>query len=179
MRRTRLRFESLQQVVGTSELSVIMLTDEARQRVLSVVCDELMTRQIFMRLHKPHGCNHLLPEALFPLLPSEYELMVVGVYDGQYQVVLMDIADGTTVRIRMSDAVLLHLSLRVPFYIEEGLMDNQSVPFDEHATGVAIPINTMDVKCLKMALEHAVDEENYEFASQLRDEINRRGNKNA
>ena len=75
---------------------------------------------------------------------------------------------------RMSDAVLLNIISECPLYIEEQLMRQQSVPFDENARGVAIPINTMDVRRLNMALQRAIDNENYELASQLRDEIKRR-----
>jgi len=55
------------------------------------------------------------------------------------------------------------------------LMNQQSIAFDEHARGVAIPINTMDTKRLNVALKQAISSENYELASQLRDEIKRRG----
>lgn len=175
MERIRLRFECLQQIVGTSEMSVLMLTDEGRQRALSLVCDEQMTHQLMLRVNRPEVCKALLPEVLVQMTALEnFEMMVLGIFDGQYQVVLMDMVNGTTVRIRMSDAVLLTLIARVPLYIEENLMKRQCVVFNEHATGVAIPINTMDTHSLKMALDHAVEEENYELASQLRDEINSR-----
>ena len=175
MNRTLLRFENLQQIVGSDDLSVILLTDETRRRALSVVCDADITRQLLMRLRGDSSvCRTLLPEALLQLHPSHYELMIVGIFDGQYQVMLMDIESGESVRIRTSDAVLLTIISRVPLYIEERLMDRQSVPFEEHASGIAIPINSMDTTRLKAALQNAVDEENYELASQLRDEINRR-----
>jgi protein-arginine kinase activator protein McsA len=53
-------------------------------------------------------------------------------------------------------------------------MERQCFLFDEKAQSIAIPINTMDLSCLKSALKDAVENENYELASQLRDEINRR-----
>ena len=53
-------------------------------------------------------------------------------------------------------------------------MEQQSIPYDPHATGIAIPINTMDSHRLSEALQHAIDDENYELASYIRDEINRR-----
>ena len=175
MKRTLLRFENIRQIVGTEELSVILLTDQEQRRALSVVCDQEMTRQMLMRLKGPREvCRTLLPEVLLQLLPSAYEMMIVGIYDGQYQVMLMDTGNGESVRIRTSDAILLSLISNVPLYIEERLMERQSVPFDVHATGVSIPINTMDTTRLKMALQSAVEEENYELASQLRDEIKRR-----
>lgn len=175
MKRTLLRFENMQQIVGGEGLSVILLTDEARKRALSVVCDAEMSQQLLMRLKGNRDvCRTLLPEALIQMLPSTYELMIVGVYDGQYQVMLMDVENGESVRVRTSDAVLLSMISNVPLYIEDRLMERQSVPFDENATGVAIPINSMDTPRLKAALQNAVEEENYELASQLRDEINRR-----
>ena len=175
MKRTLLRFENLQQIAGSDELSVILLTDEPRKRALSVVCDTDMTRQLLIRLRgNAKVCRTMLPEALLQLLPSSYEMMIVGVYDGQYQVMLMDTENGNSVRVRTSDAVLLSIISHIPLYIEERLMAQQSVPYDEHATGVAIPINSMDKPRLRAALKNAVEEENYELASQLRDEINRR-----
>lgn len=165
----------MQQIVGSEDLSVVLLTDEARQRALSVVCDADMSRQLMLRLQgNREVCKTMLPEALLQLLPSSYEMMIVGVYDGQYQVVLMEMEHGQTVRIRISDAVLLSIISHVPLYIEERLMQRQGVPFDEHAKGIAIPINSMDTPRLKTALQNAVEEENYELASQLRDEIKRR-----
>nr|MCR5680397.1 DUF151 domain-containing protein [Prevotella sp.] len=176
MRCTPLRFESIQQIVGNDDVSVIILTDEARQRALSIVCDADMTHQITLRLQgKEDECKNMLPEVLWQMLSKDtYELMVVGIFNGQYQVVLMNIDTKTNVRLRMADAILLHLISHIPLYIENGLMGRQCAPFDEKATGVAIPINTMDLERLKSALDHAVEVENYKLASQLRDEIKRR-----
>ena len=170
MKRTLLRFENIRQIVGTDELSVVLLTDLEQRRTLSVVCDHDMTKQMMMRLNgKREVCRTLLPEVLVKLLPSTYEMMIVGIYDGQYQVMLMDTQSGESQRIRISDAILLSLISKVPLYIEDRLMERQSVPFDEHASGVSIPINTMDTARLKLALKSAVEDENYELASQLRD----------
>ncbi len=175
MRRTLLRFESLQQISSSEEMSVVMLTDEARRRALSVVCDADITRQLLLRLQGNRQATRImLPEALLQLLPSTYEMLIVGVFDGQYQVMLMDTKSGDSVRIRISDAVLLSIISHVPLYIEKRLMERQSTPFDEKAQGVQIPINSLDMTHLKAALDNAVEEENYELASKLRDEINSR-----
>ena len=154
-------------------MAVVILTDMQRMRAISVVCDEHIMRQILMRIQMPRQCRTMLPEALVQMLPSKCEMMVFGIFQGQYQVVLMD-AKGESARLRMSDAVLLMGISDIPLYIEESLMQRQSTPFDETATGLAIPINAMDEPRLKVALQHAIDDENYELASQLRDEIKRR-----
>lgn len=168
----------MQQVKGGDGMAVILLTDMQRMRAITVVCDEQAMQQIMMRLQNPEICRTMLPEALLGLLPSKYEMMVFGLYQGQYQVVLMD-EKGETARLRMSDAVLLMTMSDIPLYIEEKLMSRQSTPYDETATGIAIPINTMDVPRLKTALQRAIDDEDYELASQLRDEIKRRSHPSA
>lgn len=38
----------------------------------------------------------------------------------------------------------------------------------------SIPVNSVNIEALKEALKRAVEDENYELASQLRDEIERR-----
>lgn len=174
MKRLLLRFENIQQVVGDEHLSVIMLTDESRQRALSIVCDEEVTQQFLLRLHTQDVCQTFLPEALVQMLPSKYEMTIYGIHDGQYQVVLSDTDFERSARLRISDAVLLNIISAFPLYIEEELMKHQCVPFEENAQGIAIPINTMDQKRLNVALEQAIDAENYELASQLRDELKRR-----
>ena len=152
-------------VGGTDDKIVLITTDK----------DEAMMQQLLLRLKNRQLCQNMLPEALLSLLPSKYEMTVFGLYEGQYQVAIMS-EKGESVRLRMSDAVLLSLMSDIPLYIEDGLMKRQSVPYDENATGIAIPINTMDMPRLKQAMQKAVDEENYERASKLRDEINSRHN---
>ena len=179
MKRTLLRFENIQQVVGDEHLAVILLTDETRQRALSVVCDEQMTQQMLLRLQSPNRCCAMLPEVLVQMLSGKYEMMIYGIHDGQYQVVLADTDFKQSTRLRISDAVLLNIIAGYPLYIEEELMRRQCVPFKENVRGIAIPINTMDCQRLNMALEKAIDDENYELASQLRDELKRRNGPNS
>ena len=174
MNRIQLRFENLQQVVGSNDMSIVLLTDLQRKNALTVMCDEMMTKQILMRLTGSGVCKTSLPEVLAGMMPSDYELMVFGVHHGQYQVVFVDVKSGQSARLNMCDAVLMHIIAHTPFYIEEGLMMRQSVPFDENASGITIPINTMDTRRLEVVLKQAVADENYELASKVRDEINRR-----
>lgn len=174
MNRILLRYDSFHQVTGASDLWVIVLTDMARKKAISVVCDEDMSVQLKMRIYNPDISKILLPEALLQLLSSTYEMLIVGIYDGQYQVMLMDMGNGESVRLRMSDAVLLSIISKTPLFIEEGLMQKQCYPCEDYSNGVAIPINSMNMEHLKHALKKAVEDENYELASHLRDEINLR-----
>ena len=58
--------------------------------------------------------------------------------------------------------------------MDEGLFARQSTVYDRESTGVPLPVNTINDEMLQRALEKAVKNENYEMASHLRDELNRR-----
>ena len=53
-------------------------------------------------------------------------------------------------------------------------MSKQCAPYVKEAQGVAIPVNTISTDMLKDALAKAIEEEKYELASHLRDELRRR-----
>jgi bifunctional DNase/RNase len=174
MKRERLVFDSIQQIAGETGFSVITLTDEPRQRALAFVCDQTMTRQFALRMNKSLNHGAYLPEALVAMLDSRCEMTIYGVNDGQYMVVLMNMSTMKATKIRMSDACLLTMISDIPLYIDSDLMEQQCTPFSEDAKGVSIPINTIDRRRLRDMLQKAVDEENYELASIVRDELKRR-----
>ena len=63
---------------------------------------------------------------------------------------------------------------KIPLYIDEDLFLKQSSKFNMKAEGVALPVNALPVSMLEKTLGKAVAAENYELASQLRDELKRR-----
>lgn len=90
---------------------------------------------------------------------------------------------------RTSDAVALAIRTNSPIYTTEEIMQNMAIVFDEQApTGSVEPmkeerghsgeeLSELRLEVLKVRLREAVNEENYELATHLRDEINRRENK--
>ena len=51
------------------------------------------------------------------------------------------------------------------------------MPYKPETNGVAVPINVISGDMLQKALDRAIADENYEQASRIRDEINRRKEK--
>ncbi len=89
---------------------------------------------------------------------------------------------------RTSDAVALAIRTHSPIYTTPEIMKNMAIVFDERSTpSSSEPVITEDsgeeelsalhLDALKKRLEDAVSKENYELATRLRDEINRRENK--
>ena len=74
---------------------------------------------------------------------------------------------------RTSDAVALALRYKAPIYTTSDIMASECMR--EMGNGsFTVPVNMITMPMLKEALQKAVDEENYEQASRLRDEIRRR-----
>jgi len=178
MGRIRLKFKSISEIVGSDEMGLLILTDETDQRQIAVPCDKAMIREFSLRMNHASVVGRLLPEVLWHVVAMQtdlqFEILINGIIEGQYRALLVNLETHEPVAIRMSDAVLLAHIARLPIYIDEELMEKQSVPYSQEARGVAIPVNTISTEMLKDALEKAIEEEKYELASHLRDELRRR-----
>ena len=181
MIKTRLKFYNVSEIVGVMDIGLLVLTDEAMTRQLSITCDKNMVKAFSLRMNHAPGVERLLPEALGRLLRQEghhFEIHIHSIVDGIYKTLLIDTDTLETVDIRVSDAVLFAQTNNFPIYIEEELMSNQSTPFDaEQPNRLSLPINALSNKMLKMALEKSINIEDYKMAEYLNEELKRRKNK--
>ena len=183
MSRSKLIFKSVSNIVGFNQGVLIVLVDETETRQLSVLCDKSMLYQIGLRLSGNVIAKTLLPEALlgafgFARGDNDMELFVYNIVDGQYKVILTDNRQSTSVRIRMSDAVLLTLISDIPMFVSEPLLEQQGTPYIEGSKNLSVPLNSLSNAMLDEALGMAVRSENYELACRLRDEKQRRADGN-
>ena len=178
MNKERLIFKGVSEIVGTEDLGLLILTDEAKVRQITIVCDKAMAVQLELRVKNVPITKIMLPEVLCGLLRSNtdmnFEIIIDDIVDGQYRTILYNKATLEPMVVRASDAVLLSLVGNIPLYIETGLMRRQSVMYRENSKGVSLPVNTISDKMLQAALDKAIADENYELASHLRDEKKRR-----
>ena len=160
MRKLKLHFHSVSEIVGTKEVGLLILLDEEEKRQLTIACDRQMMYQFELRLQHLPIAERLLPEVMWQVISTQSEL--------RFEIIINDLIDG------QYRAVLLSYIGKIPLYIEEGLMDKQSVKYVREASGVSIPVNTISDDMLQKALDKAIADENYELASHLRDEMKRR-----
>ena len=106
-----------------------------------------------------------------------YEIIIDDIVNGKYRALLYNIDTLEPIVLRASDAVLFSYISKTPIYIETSLMEKQSVPYNSLSSGVSLPVNVLEDEMLKEALNRAIKDENYELASHLRDEIQRRKDK--
>lgn len=118
------------------------------------------------------------------------EVLIHKFEDGAFFSELLLQQNNKTYRIdsRTSDAVALAIRTHSPIFTTEEIMQKMAIVFDEHVPSSQEMNNSepvlddeelsdLQLDALKDRLNDAVNEENYELATQLRDEINRRENK--
>lgn len=178
MRRIRLTFKSVSEIIGSEEIGLLILVDEQEERQIAIPCDKAMLYQFGLRLRHAPEVSRLLPEALWQIIVTQtelkFEILITDIIDGQYRALLYNTETLDPVAVQACDAVLLSHIGRVPIYIEETLMQKQGTAYSHDARGMAIPVNTISTEMLQSALERAVEDEKYELASHLRDELKRR-----
>lgn len=118
------------------------------------------------------------------------EVVIYKFEEGAFFSELLIEQNGIEYRIdsRTSDAVALAIRTQSPIYTTEEIMRNMAIVFDEQSLQSDTPLQETNEKgedelanlrldALKERLKEAVNEENYELATRLRDEINRRESK--
>jgi len=183
MNKIRLVLKGVSEIVGDDNLGLLILTDIAQTRQLSIICDKQMEYQFGLRMSKAPVANIMLPEVMAQVISRQttlnIELQIYDIVDGQYQASLVNNDTLQTVPIRASDAILFSFVSHCPLYIEERLMMRQSVPYSTNSPGMAIPVNSISNSMLQSALKKAIQEENYELASHLHEEMQRRKKRGA
>lgn len=173
-------FGGISEVVGGNGIAVIMLTDRDKRYAVSVVCDDMMKRQISMRNMPDGSRDRLLPEVMSKMLHDisdggmAYRIDIDDISDGEYKTAITDMKTLRRYDIRLSDAVLLSLVSDIPIYMDEQLMKRQASPYRENADRMAIPLNTLDAGRLKEELDKAVAAENYRLAALIKEELDNR-----
>lgn len=140
----------------------------------------------------PRPLSHDLMYTIFSKMNIELEEVYIYKFeDGAFFSELLLKQNGQTYKIdsRTSDAVALAIRTNSPIYTNEEIMKNMAIVFDEQYAETTKEqevelsekdeeeLSSIQLESLKSRLEDAINEENYELATRLRDEINRRENK--
>ncbi|WP_455102046.1 UvrB/UvrC motif-containing protein [Prevotella nigrescens] len=178
MNKIQVFFKGITEIVGGSNMGLLVLTNQLEDKQVAIVCDGIMVHELNLRIGENSFRYSLLPEVLCwinPDMDSEhYEILFNSISDGQYKVVLINKFTYEMIPIRASDAILLSKIVQIDLYMEEKLFIRQSVPYELNKNKVALPLNALTSSMLHDALQKAIKDENYELASNLRDEIQKR-----
>ena len=178
----RLHVTGLTLTQKQSGVYALLLGQENGNRCLPVIVSVLETQSIIAALK---GEKPLRPQThdLFThfIVAAHYELDYVLIYKVEegifYSEAVFSDHNGTPVVLdsRVSDAVALALRLQAPIYTLLEVMDTYGLVFDDNVKVLREKdaAENQTVENLNKQLQKAIEEENYEFASYLRDEINK------
>ena len=155
----------LEEVNGNRKLPVIIGSLEAQAIKVVMMEDKMprpLTHDLFLTVIKELGA-------------ALKKVLIYKVKDGVYYSYLFLERESETFKIdsRTSDAVALAMRCGCPIYTTDEIMESEQL-HEVGNTAFSVNVNTVDVVVLKEALSKAIEEENYELASRLRDEIKRR-----
>ena len=177
----RLYFKGVSEIVASEDVGLLTLADEERTRQLSIICDAATVYQFGLRIKGAEVVPKLALEVLWQVisrnLDMRFQIVINDLDDGQYKTLLYMPDILQAIPVRASDGVLIAHISGMPIFIEERLLLRQGIPYSDSETGISVPVNVISNDMLRKALEKAVDEEDYEKASQIRDELLRRGDK--
>jgi len=166
---------------GIRRLPIVIGTPEAQS--IAIVMEGITP---------PRPLSHDLMCSIWKELNIELlEVLIHKFEDGAFFSELLLQQNGQEYRIdsRTSDAVALAIRTNSPIYTTEDIMQRMAIVFDEQTPPApAEPLmeemgqtgeelSELRLEVLKERLKEAVKDENYELATHLRDEINRRENK--
>ncbi|WP_286853957.1 MULTISPECIES: bifunctional nuclease family protein [unclassified Proteiniphilum] len=175
----------------------LIFAEEAGIRRLPIVIGtpEAQSIAIVMEgITPPRPLSHDLICSIWKELSIELiEVLIYKFEDGAFFAELKLQQNGKEYHIdsRTSDAVALAIRTHSPIYTTEEIMQKMAIVFDEQSPANSSEqfyqeegeqeeeeeLTDLKLDILKNRLKDAVNEENYELATRLRDEINRRENK--
>jgi bifunctional DNase/RNase len=161
----------LGEVDGKRQLPVIIGASEAQSMVIElkgIVPPRPLTHNLFASVLEVLGVKLM-------------RVLIYKVDNGVFYSYLYMKSEETILRVdaRTSDAVALALRMNAPIFVYEDILETECLKTEGDITAGNVPAqdapeDTLDA--LKAALQKAVEEEDYERAALLRDQINQRKN---
>jgi len=173
----------------------LVLAEQEGQRRLPIIIGGFEAQAIAIELEDMTPSRPLTHD-LFKSFADSFEIkikevLIYNLVEGIFYAKLICVKDGKEVEIdtRTSDAVAIAVRFKCPIYTHEFILEDAGIVLDEEEekseTKTLKPkktkqvkekkgIDSLNITELKEKLQNAIDTENYEEASKLRDEINRR-----
>ncbi len=177
-----LKIHDMSTTLYPADAYALVLEEVEGGRKLPIIIGHLEAKAIKVMMVK-YQAPRPLTHDLFPTLTMHLgaELKKIVIYkakDGVFYSYLYFDKDGEEFKIdaRTSDAVALALRYKCPMYTTEKIMESEHL-HDLGKGKFSVPITSVSLQMLEEALQSAIEKEEYEQASQLRDEIRKRKEK--
>lgn len=179
MKEIELKIHDMSSTLYPADAYALVLEEVDGGRKLPIIIGHMEAQAIKVMMVKylpPRPLTH----DLFLTVTRQFgiELKKILIYkakDGVFYSYLYYDKDGEEYKIdsRTSDAIALALRYKCPMYTTEDIMETEHL-HDLGEGKFSVPITSVSVELLEDALQKAIDKEDYETASQIRDEIRKR-----
>ena len=177
-----LKIHDMSSTLYPADAYALVLEEVEGGRKLPIIIGHLEAQAIKVMMVKyqaPRPLTHdLFPTLTIHLGATLKQIVIYKAKDGVFYSYLYFDKEGEEFKIdaRTSDAVALALRYKCPMYTTKSIMDSEHL----HEMGqgkFSVPISSVSLQMLEEALQSAIEKEEYEQASQLRDEIRKRKEK--
>lgn len=177
----KLIYKGIFSIPEADDVCLITLTDEGEKRALYIVLEKEVANEIKMYEKKMEDADCQLVDVFSKVLKDEgavhYCIVFEGILNQGLKAKLVNTITDASYDIRPEMAVLLSLKSDFEMCTSLDVLQKFSTPYNKNVMSVALPIMSLPDSLLHKALEKAVEEENYEGASFIRDEMKRRSGK--
>lgn len=179
MKEVKLKIHDMSTTLYPADAYALVLEEVEGGRKIPVIIGHLEAQAIKMMMLKYQPPRPLTHD-LFPVITQHLgvvlkKILIYKAKDGVFYSYLYFDKDGEEFKIdsRTSDAVALALRYKCPMYTTEDIMESEHL-HDMGEGKFSVPITSVSIEMLEDALQKAIEKEEYETASQLRDEIRKR-----
>ena len=197
----QLDIAAIKQSDSQNNAYVLLLNEITGERQLPIVIGWCEARSIAIALEGGSQPDRPLTHDLFKHLGDKFNIIVEkivihtlieGIFHASFYCKNNITGDEEAIDARTSDAIAIAIRYKCPIFTYEDILaragiiinntrtqDDQSLDLEEEEDKMANPktIGSFSLKKLKQMLNTAIEEENYEKASEIRDEINKRKGK--
>ena len=177
----KLIYKGIFSIPEADDVCLITLTDEGQKRALYIVLEKEVANEIKMHEKMMENADCQLVDVFSKVLKDEgavhYRIVFEGILNQGLKAKLVNTITDASYDIRPEMAVLLSLKSDFEMCTSLDVLQKFSTPYNKNVMSVALPIMSLPDSLLHKALEKAVEEENYEGASFIRDEMKRRSGK--
>ena len=197
----QLDIAAIKQSDSQNNAYVLLLNETTGKRQLPIVIGWCEARSIAIALDGTEEPDRPLTHDLFKTMGEQFNItvqkivihtLIEGIFHSSFHCKHKKTGEEVAIDARTSDAIAIAIRYRCPIFTYEHILSRAGIIFnssrkqetenldlEEEDNKMAEPqsINTFSIKKLKKMLANAIEEEDYEKASEIRDELNKRKGK--
>lgn len=176
-----LKVEGLTRGRELKDAYILILREREGERIFPVLIDEEGFNMIMQAMrNKDYTCSHLMVKLASRVGMTPIGIRLMQPANGKTQA-LIDfelVNEIVSITTPISEAVVTALETRSSLWVQRTTFERQTrMNKNGGSQNMALPITAMSDKLISDALQAAVKEDNFELATILRDELNKRKDK--